>query len=117
MGTATRTTTGFRLLKRGSLWSYRRRVPLELAKTLGRVEIVRSLATRSLREARRRATLLDAQVYVMLDVLKETAGMTRHDAEQLLTKLCDDYLRQLVLADREGRRTRRTRLRRTLERT
>jgi hypothetical protein len=47
---------------RGTVYYYRRRVPSGLVPAVGHAEIVRSLATSSAREARRRASILNVEI-------------------------------------------------------
>jgi integrase len=75
---------------------------MDLVPVLARAEIVRSLRTRALPEARRRATLIDARLYVIFDHLR-TQPMNREEADALIECLCDEYLRKLVGEDRQRR--------------
>jgi len=75
---------------------------MDLVSVLERAEIVRSLRTRALAEASRRATLIDARLYVIFDHLR-AHPMIRKEADALIERQCDGYLRQLVDEDRERR--------------
>jgi hypothetical protein len=85
------------------VWKYRRRIPADPRALIGRRELVRSLRARSLTDARRLAGLLDARVWRVFDVLRESE-MDAQEAERLIERLCDEYLRELIEEDRRERR-------------
>ncbi len=64
-------THSFRVQRRGSTYFYRRRVPHDLVALVGRTEIIRSLNTGNLSDARRRAATLDTAVYRLLDRMRD----------------------------------------------
>jgi hypothetical protein len=56
------------------------------------------------RQACRRAALLDAQVERLFDALRRGVPGVVRDVDQLIEKLCDEYLEQLIALDRDHRR-------------
>lgn len=95
------------LLKRGEAWHFRRRVPLDLVPLLRRAHVIRSLHTTTFRQACRRAALLNAQLErIFAEARRAKALGEVVDAEELISKLCDEYLERLLTEDREDRRTR-----------
>src|SRR5262249_59337206 len=87
-GRRRRAVGGHRLLLRGSVWSFRRRVPDDLVPRLGRSEIVRSLGVEVLAEARRRAALLDVRVGRVFEAVRREPGMGNEAAERLGRATC-----------------------------
>ncbi len=92
-----------RLQRRGRAYYYRRRVPGTLRAILPSWEIVRSLRTRSVAEARARARRLDNQVHALFTML-ERPGVKPEDAERLIAELVDDWFERAVEEDRRERR-------------
>lgn len=88
------------LYRRGRTWQFRRRIPSALVSALGRVAFSRSLHTNSLREARRRAVQLNARLEGALDLMQAGSPV---NADDLVRRLCNDYLRWLVEEDRRKR--------------
>jgi hypothetical protein len=84
------------------VYFYRRRVPLDLRDVVKRRELVRSLGTSKLAEARKQAILLDAEVYRLFDALRERRG--RVDEERLIEVVCEKYRRKLIADVRKVRR-------------
>ena len=86
---------------RGRRWFYRRVIPTELRERFGRREIVRALGTESLTEAEHRAEELDCRITGVIEAVRMNEQL---DAEALVARLCDTYLKQLVAGDRDDRR-------------
>jgi hypothetical protein len=63
---------GPHFFKRGVVWYFRRRIPIDLQRNLHRSEVVRSLRTRSLAEARGRAVYVNARMQRLLDRVRES---------------------------------------------
>jgi len=89
------------LFKRGGVWYFRRRVPLDLQRNLRRSEVVRSLRTPSLAEARGRAVYVNARMQRLLDRVRECRAM---ETEELIRTLCGRFLQERLAVDREDRR-------------
>ncbi len=79
-------THSFRVQRRGSTYFYRRRVPHDLVGLVGRTEIIRSLKTGNLNEARRRAATLDTGVYRLIDRMRDKQETVVED--RLMDRLC-----------------------------
>ena len=90
-----------RLQRRQSGYFYRRRVPFDLVPVIGRGEIVRSLNTSRLAEAQTQAAMLDAAVYLLLDLVREGSVL---GTEETLERLCARYRYDMISTDRHDRR-------------
>ena len=90
-----------RLQLRQSGYFYRRRVPFDLVPVIGRGEIVRSLNTSRLAEAQTQAAMLDAAVYLLLDLVREGSVLGN---EETFERLCARYRYDMISTDREDRR-------------
>ena len=86
------------LARRGRHFHYRRKVPADLRHLLPR-EITRSLGTPSVLLARKRARRIDDQVSALF-VLVRRPGVTPQEADRLIAKLVDEYVREMVEDDR-----------------
>jgi hypothetical protein len=90
-------------------------VPSKLRAVLGCSEIVRSLQTSDLRRAERLASALDDQVSRLFNVaarVVERGGVSMSDSpgdvlrgQELIERICDTYLRQLLAEDRASRQS------------
>ena len=95
-------THSFRVQRRGSTYFYRRRVPHDLVALVGRTEIIRSLNTGNLNDARRRAAMFDTAVYGLFDRMRDKHDTVEED--RLMERLCVTYRRHLLAEDRGHRR-------------
>lgn len=95
-------THSFRVQRRGSTYFYRCRVPHDLVGLVGGTEIIRSLNTGNLSEARRRAATFDTAVYGLFDRMRDKHDTVEED--RLMERLCATYRRHLLAEDRGHRR-------------
>jgi integrase len=86
------------LLRRKGVYYYRRRVPLQLVKDIGRPFIQQSLNTTSLAEAKKRRTLRDLEWDARFDALKKEPASESANSQPTATptELCEGDLLRLV---------------------
>jgi integrase len=94
---------------RGEMWRYRRSVPAALRPALGKSEIVHVLHSDA-KIARQRAAVLDLEVQALFDaaragVLNAESGMSAREVDEVIDRVCADFEREAVLADRHSRRS------------
>lgn len=89
--------------KRGAVFYYRRRLPMELAGARDGAgpEIVRLLRTSAYRRACAAATLIDARVERFLQALRRARRVA---SEETIRRLCERFYAEVLSSSREERR-------------